>query len=292
MALAEYSAKAICQCGNALGEGPIWHAPSQRLYWFDIDAHKLLRAKADGEIDGQWQRQTPISVAAIIDAHSFVVAGTSGLHMFDINNGFGALHVPLEPDENGNRTNDGRVGPGGILWISTMSMTTPATKNTGAIYGVRGTEVRRLHDGLHIPNSICFSPDGDKAYFTDTRTQKIMQQTLDLQTGWPKSAPEEFADTSALPGFPDGSVVDADGCLWNARWEGGMVVRLTPRGDVDKIVHVPTPKVTCPAFGGRYLCTMFITTAGGGAVDSDSGAGDLYAIELPFQGLDERIFQP
>jgi len=33
-------------------------------------------------------------------------------------------------------------------------------------------------------------------------------------------------------GIPDGSAIDVDGCVWNARWDGGAILRITPEGKV------------------------------------------------------------
>lgn len=62
-------------------------------------------------------------------------------------------------------------------------------------------------------------------------------------------------------GYPDGSTVDAEGFLWNCRWEDSCVVRFAPDGSVDRIVEVDAPLVTSCAFGGSKLDTIYITTA-------------------------------
>jgi len=65
------------------------------------------------------------------------------------------------------------------------------------------------------------------------------------------------------PGFPDGSCVDAEGCLWNAEYGGARVARYTPAGKLDRVVEVPAQNPTCCCFGGSRLDTLFITTQGG-----------------------------
>jgi len=46
----------------------------------------------------------------------------------------------------------------------------------------------------------------------------------DLEQGMMRNE-RVFADCSNRPGRPDGSCVDAEGCLWNAEYGGGRVVR-------------------------------------------------------------------
>jgi L-arabinonolactonase len=75
---------------------------------------------------------------------------------------------------------------------------------------------------------------------------------------------------------------------------GSAVLRVTPRGDVDRQFAVPTLKPTMPAFGGPSLSTLFITSIGGGgshAVDpAQPAAGDLFAIETGYRGIPEPHF--
>jgi sugar lactone lactonase YvrE len=98
------------------------------------------------------------------------------------------------------------------------------------------------------------------------------------------------------PGYPDGSTVDADGCLWNAEWGGGRVVRYAPDGRVDRVIALPCAQVTCCAFGGDKLNQMFVTTArtglDGAALAGQPLAGALFAIEVGVAGLADTPFPP
>ena len=130
----------------------------------------------------------------------------------------------------------------------------------GQVYAYEGgTSPRALVSGVRIANSIAFSPDGRRMYFADTPTKIIRCYDYDLDSG-DLSAERTFAAPQG-PGAPDGSTVDADGCLWNAEWGGGRVVRYTPDGRVDRAVALPCSQVTCCAFGGARLDRLYVTTA-------------------------------
>ena len=57
--------------------------------------------------------------------------------------------------------------------------------------------------------------------------------------------------------------VDADGGIWVAVWGGGAVHRYGPAGELTEVIKVPAANVTCCAFGGPELRTLYITTAAG-----------------------------
>jgi sugar lactone lactonase YvrE len=79
----------------------------------------------------------------------------------------------------------------------------------------------------------------------------------------------------------DGKCIDADGCLWNAEWGGGRVVRYTPAGKVDRVIEAPAANPTCCCFGGARLDTLYITSADGSGV---------FAVRPGFNGLPEARF--
>jgi sugar lactone lactonase YvrE len=62
-------------------------------------------------------------------------------------------------------------------------------------------------------------------------------------------------------GGPDGSAMDAEGYLWNARWDGSCLLRLTPDGQVDRVIELPINRPTSCVFGGEDLKTLYITSA-------------------------------
>lgn len=275
------------QC--ALGEGPFWHPFRQELFWFDINNQTLFSASAEGKITGTWRFEEIVAAAAVVDRDTLVLATETALRRFDLVTGASEKIVPLEADKPGNRTNDSRVHPSGAFWIGTMPRAEDGPK--GAVYHYRAGALTRIIDHAAIPNATCFSPDGSIAYWTDTPSKKILQCPTDPATGLPTGPWTLFADVEGHRGYPDGAVVDAEGYLWNARWGGSCVVRHAPDGSIDRIVEVPVSQVTCPAFGGPGLKTLFITTASktmsAEQLAAEKVAGGVFAIELDIAGLPE-----
>jgi sugar lactone lactonase YvrE len=175
-----------------------------------------------------------------------------------------------------------------------MSLTDPGTTPSGALYQVRGSEVTRILDGLHIPNATCFAPDGRTAYFTDSATRVIRKVAIDRDSGLPVGPWEDFVRVAA-PVEPDGAVVDSEGFIWNAEWQGRRVTRYAPDGRVDRVVHVPVSRPTCPAFGGKDLKTLYITSARQGMtpaeIEAEPASGGVFAIEVDVPGLPENLFR-
>ena len=281
-------ARLFADCRAALAEGPFWHPLRNQLFWFDILNKTLTSATADGNTAGRWTFDACASAAAAIDRDHLAIMTEKGIVRLDLGTGQTTLLTEVEPDTPANRSNDCRLHPSGAWWVSTMSKAGSKDEGAGAVYHVRQGRVTKLFGNVTIPNSICFSPDGRTAYFTDTETNKIIQRPVDPATGLPTGDWVLFAEVTDNRGSPDGSVVDTAGFLWNARYGGHCVVRYAPDGSVDRIVEVPVGRVTCPAFGGSDLKTLFITTARENAsaeeLEKEPTLGSLFTIDVDVPG--------
>jgi L-arabinonolactonase len=103
-----------------------------------------------------------------------------------------------------------------------------------------------------------------------------------------------FAGTKELPGDVDGSSVDAEGYLWNARYDGGCLIRFSPDGKVDQIVKLGVSKPTHVTFGGPNLKTMYVTTARfrlpADRLAAAPASGGVLAMEVDVAGLPEPLY--
>ena len=91
-----------------------------------------------------------------------------------------------------------------------------------------------------VPNALCWSPDDATMYFADTRDGRLRAYAWDRDSGAP-GAMRVLVDDGVLPGAPDGAIVDADGCVWNARYAGGGPFERRLGGFLQRGVHKLTP---------------------------------------------------
>ncbi|MBO6757526.1 MAG: SMP-30/gluconolactonase/LRE family protein [Roseibium sp.] len=249
-----------------LGEGPLWHPERGQLFWFDILQNRLL--SRDGETALEWRFSEHVSAAGWIDHDRLLIASETQLFAFNLLSGQSDHICALEADQSGTRSNDGRADPQGGFWIGTMGK--HAEAGMGAIYRYHRGELRKLFSGITISNAICFAPGGGLAYVTDTVTQVINKVRLD-GNGWPAAQPEPHIDLRSEDLNPDGAVVDADGCLWNAQWGAHRIARYNTHGAFVGDIIFPAGQISCPAFGGPDLTTLFATSAQEGMDGTDDG---------------------
>jgi sugar lactone lactonase YvrE len=265
-----------------LGEGALWHPARETFFWFDILGHRLY--EHDGKGQRHWQFDRAVSAAGWVDEQHLLIASARDLFVLDLETGTQTHVIDLEADNPATRSNDGRADPMGGFWIGTMGFA--LEPGAGAIYRFYRGVLRRLYAPISIPNAICFSPDGRFAYFTDTPTRVIRRVALDAE-GWPDSAPEDWLDLTPDGLNPDGAVTDAIGNLWIAQWDASRVACHAPDGHFLQALALPTPQITCPAFGGPSLSRLFVTSAAEGRPEQDAAAGQTFAFDLDVTGRPE-----
>ena len=276
-----------------LGEGPSYDPATDTLFWFDIINSRML-AQRDGGETQVIELGMMASAIAIIDDKRQLIATETGLHVRDAATGKMTLHTAIEAENRETRSNDARVHPCGAFWFSTMAKT--EDRGLGAVYWFFKGEVRKLYDGISIPNSICFTGDGRTAYYTDTAKALLMRVACDPANGLPTAEPQVFVDNRKgdVPGYIDGSVVDRDGVLWNAAWGGGAVNAYSPEGKLLRSVAVPARQSSCPAFVGKDGSRRAVTSAWKGMSEAERAAdpdgGKTFLVDVPFNGrLDPRV---
>ncbi|WP_136248183.1 SMP-30/gluconolactonase/LRE family protein [Halomonas borealis] len=284
----ETKARRAVASGCELGEGPQWHAASNRLVWCDILAERLhWLASASGET-GRIALDHMASLAAPLADGGMLVVGEDRLSRLDLDGGARERLMGFEADNAVTRSNDARVDRHGSLWLSSMGKA--AESGAGSLYRLHRGELVCLRRGLTIPNALCFSPQGEHAHFADTARGIVYRWVLDAE-GWPVGEPEPWVDFSRREGNPDGAVIDAEGAMWLALWGAGKVVRLDREGREIGAVSLPTSQPSCPAFGGEGLASLYVTTAREGMSAEQRArepeAGDLFVADLSVAGLAE-----
>jgi L-arabinonolactonase len=162
-------------------------------------------------------------------------------------------------DEAGTRFNDSRTDARGRLWIGTMNEHDDTAN--GALFRLDAQHgCTRMETGLRISNSINFSPDDTIFYLSDTPTRKIRAYSFDIAQGTIENR-RDLLTVDGSTAFPDGSAVDVEGCIWNAQWDGGRVVRYAPDGSIRRIVEIPASRPTSCVFGGPDLTTLYVTSS-------------------------------
>jgi L-arabinonolactonase len=281
-----------------LGEGLLWDAAARRWLWTDIEGACLWRWSGPGHAPVRCTLPDRLGSFACCRSGRLLLGLAKGLAWGREQGGRMEVSpvVPVEAAEPRTRINDGRTDRHGNFVFGTFNQAPERRPICGFYqFSVRNGLRRLALPAVGIANSICFSPDGATMYFTDTAQGVIRQCDYDAD-GARVTNVREFVRVDPADGGPDGSVVDAQGCLWNAQWGGGRVVRYSPAGERLQTVMLPAPHATCPAFGGEGLHDLMIASAraemDAAGLASAPLSGGLFHLHLPgVTGLADTLFE-
>jgi len=247
-----------------LGEGIIWDAGRACLWWTDIDGRQIWKCDPATRATERFTPPDRVGFLAVATNGRLLLGAAKALYMATPG-ADGTLPVTrlvdLEPDLPTTRANDAKADRHGNVVFGTLDEQKPR-QALGRFYqfsskhGLRPLDLPRCR----VSNSISFSPDGRTLYFTDTPTGIIRRGDYDAAAAAVTNV-RDFVVIDSHDGHPDGSIVDADGCLWNCAWGGAIVRRFTPAGRLDRSVEIPTNNPTCPAFGGAGLASLYVTSS-------------------------------
>jgi sugar lactone lactonase YvrE len=288
----------IAPVADRCGEGAVWVAEEGAVYWTDVNRFLIHRCELGERAVRSWVFDEPVvSLALTARPGTLLVAIGSRLVFWKpaddsrVDQGF---RLPGWPRV---RLNDGRPDPAGNFWVGSMKNNVDPDGELGEAGPGEGILFRIGADGavseeragIGISNTLCWSPDRKTFYFGDSLANIIRAYDYDAATGTIANERGFFALFGR--GGPDGSAIDAEGCLWNCRYGGSCIVRITPEGTVDRVVELPSLAPTTCTFGGPELKTLIITSASNDRTSGDRFAGSLYGLDVDVPGLPENVFR-
>ncbi len=255
-----FAATVASDAQYALGEGPVWDAPRERVLWVDIAAGTVHTGRLEGGVvtpDREMRFNETIGTVVSDADGRLLVAGARQVYAVD-GDARAVVHADLVPEGKASRLNDGACDPAGRFLVGSMALDARTAQE--CLYRLDDdASVAVLDRDLTISNGLAWSPAGDVMYSTDTIPGVVWSRPYDPAGGeWGE---RREVMRSERGGWPDGLCADADGNLWVAMWGGGEVRCYTPAGERVATVSVPAPHTTSVAFAGPELDTLLITTA-------------------------------
>ena len=274
-----------------LGEGPVWDAARQALWWVDIERCELHCFDPAANNDRAWTLPHRIGFAVPTTSGDLIVGTQRGLARFAPESGALTPFADPESELPENRFNDAKCDSTGRLWAGTMAVS--EEPHRGSLYRVDASlNVARMLESVSISNGLAWSLDGRTLFYIDSPTRRVDAFDFDAENGTlaNRRTVIEIAD-----GFPDGMCIDAAGNLWVALWGGWGVACFDPRtGACLAKIEIPVEAVTSCCFGGEAWDELFITTA---SRDLDAAghaqqplAGSIFAAKPGVRGLPTQTF--
>jgi len=279
------------ECRSDLGESPLWDERRGWLWWVDIRHARLCAADAAGRMQRDIAFDVPVCSIGLADnglvaalGDGFALIGDEGEVRRLARPGIGSGAI---------RFNDGKADRQGRFLAGTMQFGGQEDPLATVWRLDRDGCSVQVADGMKLVNATCFSPDGRWLYLADSLEGVIRRYPYDPATG-ALGATEPFFDCTRIASNPDGATVDTEGRLWVALVSSQQIGCIAPDGKLLRLIDLPIPYPSCPAFGGVDRRTLFVTSIAdsGHRLKSDHPeAGRLLVLSgLDAQGIAETPF--
>ena len=257
----ELTWEVVAETGVELGERPVWDPNEDAIVWVDINTGDLHRYRPGGGDALLGSAGVSVGAAAPRAGGGYVLAAADGFRLTDA--GGAQEGPPLRPPgmPDNVRFNDGACDPAGRFWAGTEAwdMKSPIA----SLYRLDPDgSVTEMLTGIAESNGLGWSPDGTVFYYTDSGedVSRVRAFSFDLEAGT-LGREHDLIVFGPGDGLADGLVVDVEGCLWIAMWQGSCVRRYSPAGELLALYPLPVSQPTCHGFGGHRLDELYLTTA-------------------------------
>lgn len=241
-----------------LGEGPIWNARENKLYYtngygasevciFDITTETLS------------VRKLPFDAAAYAfnTTNRLIISHVDGVHTLNDDDTLKPIY-----DNNLHKinfANDMKVGPDGAIYVGTQSRKRKKLSDDidGKLYRISPEgDVKILIDGLLLSNGMEWSIDEKKFYHTDSDTGIIKEYNFDNSSG-----DIEFTGREVYVPGVDGFTIGYDQRLYIGCWgQGHISVVNTETMCVEEEIKIPVNIPTSCCFCGEQMDILAITS--------------------------------
>ncbi len=281
------------QIAAELGEGPLWVAAENALYWVDIKLRNVHRLSISTGEKKSWNFDTAVTSLATRKKGGFIATISDGYAFIDFETGKLDPVQLAEKDIVQNRFNDGKLDAKGRYWAG--SMDDNEQRATGALYRLAGDlSIKKMDEGYIISNGPAYSADNKTMYHTDTRRKVVYAFDFDIDSGAIRNKRNFIELTTDEEGSPDGMTVDCENCLWLCHFGGKRITRYSAQGKVIRVYDMPVPNITSCTLGGPQLDTLYITTArihlNDEQLDRYPLSGSLFSLKPGVKGLSTPLF--
>jgi sugar lactone lactonase YvrE len=277
---------------NEIGEGPLWHAGTDSVYWIDVGLKplKLFQFNISTQKTQVFQLPSRASSIRLKKDGNLILGFQKGMAIFNINT-YEITNLEVQGiDFSQERLNDSAADTMGRLWIGSFDR--QLKNNIGKLYKIDSSlQAQSMEDSMMMSNGIAWSPDNKTLYFCDSRPGKIYAYDFDIEKGT-ISNKRTFMDFVGRKGRPDGCAMDQDGFLWVAEIDAGQLLKIRNDSYVEEEIHLPVKKPTSLTFGGKDLDTLFITSMTFGLSEEEIRkqplSGKLFCCKVKSKGMQEN----
>jgi sugar lactone lactonase YvrE len=281
----------IWKTKSSLGEGTLWVAKLNSLFFVDIKKKEILILNFKTNKRKILKVNKEIGFISQIKKNIFILGLKSELRIVNLKNLKTLFSTTIESNKPNNRINDGKTDPMGRLWFGTMDNL--EKKQSGSLYCLdKHLKLHKVDDGYFITNGPAFI---NKNYFYHTDSRKRTIYKIKINNKFEILQKNIFIKFNKKAGFPDGMTIDNNNNLWVCHYNGASISVYDLKGKNIHQIHLPAKNITNCTFGGPLNNELFISTARKGMKKDEIKkyplSGNLFKVRTNSKGKKSNSFK-
>ena len=240
-----------------LGEGTLWVAELNSLFFVDIKEKKIFILNTKTNKKRIIKVDKEIGFISQITNKIYVLGLKSELRIISLKNLRTKKSISIETNKPNNRINDGKIDPAGRLWFGTMDNL--EKRQTGSLYCLDNKlNLHKVDKNYFITNGPAFL-NNNNFYHTDSKKRIIYK--IKINSNFKILKKTIFKKLSKREGSPDGMAVDKKNNLWVCHYNGAKISVYNLKGKKIHEITFKAKNITNCTFGGVRNNELFISTA-------------------------------
>ncbi|XP_075226679.1 regucalcin-like [Lycorma delicatula] len=268
-----------------LGKGPVWDSASERLYFVDmfqgnVHSYTPTNQNVHSALVGSGTSQ-PLAIIVPVEGEkeTFIISMKNDLARIKWDGELNKTSEPkvfqsLEPRDNTNRINNGKVDPKGRLWAGTTGRKLPPAEGApedeltfeqgvAGLYLLKDCRAfNKVLNGVSVSNGLEWSSDNKKFFYADS-AKRVLEVFDYCHDAGKICNPKPIFDLKEnnIKGVLDGMTLSCCGHLYIANYLGGSVLVIDPNtAQLINTIPIPAKEVTSVCWGGPQNDILFVTT--------------------------------
>ena len=253
-----------------------WDDRDESLWWTDVEGGVLFRLNVKTRIQSAVYEGPAVGAFIPQEDHSWLLFRDRDVVIFDFESHTQVTPLIENVRVDGDRFNEAIADAEGRVLVGTVRNGRP---NGAGIYCLEGSgTLSKVLGGTGQSNGMGWNAGGDALYWTCGTTKTIWRCKYDAKRGALGSR-KVFHECMPEEGTPAGMAVDAEGTLWSARRDAGVILKIGENRRLMGQVTFPAKQVASLAFGGTDHRTVFV------AAVTEEGRSKIFMLQSPVAGM-------
>ncbi len=256
-----------------------WDDRDESLWWTDVEGGVLYRLNVKTRIQSAIYEGPAVGAFIPQEDHSWLLFRERDIVLFDFESLTQVTPLMENVRVDGDRFNEAIADAEGRVLVGTVRNGRP---NGAGIYRLESSgTLSKVLGGTGQSNGMGWNAKGDALFWTCGTTKTICRCKYDVKRGALTNR-QVFHECMPEEGTPTGLAVDAEGTIWSARREAGVILKIAENRRLMGQVTFPAKHVTSVTFGGADHRTVFA------AAITEEGKSKIFMLQSPVPGMPER----